>query len=99
MEVTEVPITSWRLLPARPGTCPECAVEHPPDQPHNQQSLYYQYHFFFANGRWPTWMDAMRHCDYKTRNLWVEQLDQMGVTVIEVYRNWGNLEGCLPISK
>ena len=27
------------------GTCPECAVKHTPDQPHNRDSLFYQYHF------------------------------------------------------
>ena len=39
------------LLPAPKGTCPECAVKHDPDQPHNQQSLFYQYHFYHEHGR------------------------------------------------
>ena len=33
---------AFSLLPAAPGTCPECAVAHPPELPHNQKSLFYQ---------------------------------------------------------
>ena len=44
------------------GTCPECAVKHDPEQPHNQDSLTYQYKFYDQHGRWPTWADAMAHC-------------------------------------
>ena len=36
------------------GTCPECAVRHDPDQPHNRDSLVYQYKFYDQYGRWPT---------------------------------------------
>lgn len=50
------------LLPCPPGVCQECAVDHPHDQPHNQQSLHYQYRFYSEHGRWPTWTDAMAHC-------------------------------------
>ena len=44
------------------GTCPECAVKHDPEQPHNRDSLAYQYKFYDQHGRWPTWSDAMAHC-------------------------------------
>lgn len=37
-----------------PDTCPECAVVHDPQQPHNRDSLYYQYKFYDAHGCWPT---------------------------------------------
>ena len=37
------------------GTCPVCAVRHNPDQPHNRDSLTYQYKFYDQYGRWPTW--------------------------------------------
>ena len=47
------------LLKTPPDTCPECAVKHGPNEPHNQQSLAYQYDFYGKNGRWPTWEDAM----------------------------------------
>lgn len=49
-----------------PGTCPECAVAHAPDQPHNRDSLCYQYKFYDAHGRWPTWEDAMTDFDRMT---------------------------------
>lgn len=43
------------LLPPPKGTCPECAINHAPELPHNQQSLFYQYSFYGKHGRWPTW--------------------------------------------
>ena len=67
------------LLPALGGTCSECAVEHGPTEPHNQQSLYYQYHFYNEHGVWPTWGDALAHCDEKTRQLWESELLKIGV--------------------
>ncbi len=71
------------LLPAKEGTCPECATEHDPGQPHNQQSLYWQYHFFGQHGRWPTWKDAMAHCSPEMKKLWTEGLGEHGITVEE----------------
>lgn len=59
-----------KLLPCAPGVCQECAVDHDPRLPHNQQSLYWQYRFYNANGRWPTWDDAMAHCTPQTQALW-----------------------------
>lgn len=50
------------LLPCKKGVCQECAVDHPSDQPHNAESLYYQYKFYAQHKRWPTWEDAMAHC-------------------------------------
>lgn len=69
------------MLPAAPGTCPECAVKHDPEQPHNQQSLFYQYHFFNEHGKWPTWKDAMEHCPEDIKKLWVDALKEQGVDV------------------
>ena len=71
----------WALLKTPPGTCPECAVAHPPEQPHNQQSLAYQYDFFGKHGRWPTWADAIAHCDEQTKKAWTEELAKHGITV------------------
>lgn len=68
------------LLPPAPGTCPECGVQHDPGLPHNQQSLYYQYHFFQENGRWPTWSDAMAHCSDEMKSFWKKELSKRGVT-------------------
>jgi len=61
------------------GTCPECAVKHQPESPHNQQSLTYQYKFYDENGRWPTWDDAMAHCTEGIKELWKEALIEAGV--------------------
>ena len=73
---------SMTLLGATPpGTCPECAKAHPPEMPHNQQSLTYQYTFYDKFGRWPTWADAMAHCTPEVRARWTEALKASGITV------------------
>lgn len=64
-----------------PGTCPECAVVHDPEMPHNQQSLTYQYKFYDKHGRWPTWKDAMAHCTEEMKQAWMEALAERGITV------------------
>lgn len=74
-------LSPLRLLPPTSGTCPECAVDHHPEEPHNRDSLTYQYRFYDANGRWPMWDDAMAHCDERTRELWREELRARGIQV------------------
>jgi hypothetical protein len=73
----------FKLLPPqlKDGQCPECAVVHEPSEPHNQQSLFWQYNFMEKNGRWPTWSDALAHCSPEMRALWVEALAEHGITV------------------
>ncbi len=67
------------LLPCKKeGVCQECAVDHPLEAPHNQQSLYYQYKFRGEHGRWPTWADAIAHCDEATREMWKTELTRLG---------------------
>lgn len=66
------------LLPCAKDVCQACAVDHKPEDPHNQQSLYYQYCFFGQHGRWPTWKDAIAHCDERTRQLWEHALRHRG---------------------
>lgn len=66
------------LLPPAEGTCPICATKHEPEQPHNQQSLYYQYRFYGIRGRWPTWADAIAHCDVNLQSLWRQALNDRG---------------------
>lgn len=73
-----IKVGDWTLLPAIPGTCPECAVDHKPDQPHNAQSLYYQYRFFGLHGRWPNWIDAMAHCTDEIKQHWALELKKHG---------------------
>jgi hypothetical protein len=76
-----VPVGAFKLLPAPPGTCPECAVAHEPEMPHNAQSLHYQYHFYGRHGRWPDWRDAMAHCTQQMKTVWINRLTLMGVDV------------------
>ena len=69
------------LLPCAAGVCQQCAKDHPAEQPHNQQSLYWQYYFYGKNGRWPTWADAMAHCTSEVRAHWTTELAKHGITV------------------
>lgn len=73
----------FKLLrgPLKEGQCAECAVEHKPEMPHNQQSLFWQYGFREKHGTWPTWRDAMEHCTPEMRSLWIEELGKRGIVV------------------
>ena len=66
------------LLPPGKEVCPICAQKHEPDQPHNAQSLYYQYRFYGIRGRWPTWADAIAHCRPDVQLAWREELTKDG---------------------
>jgi hypothetical protein len=70
----------FTLLPAPPGTCPQCARDHHYSQPHNWGSMHFQYWFFGQHGVWPTWGDAMAHCREDVRNNWSAVLTEKGVT-------------------
>jgi hypothetical protein len=74
-------VGSFSLLPAPPNTCSMCAVKHPENQPHNAQSLHYQYAFYSEHGRWPNWKDAMAHCTEEVKKLWTDTLKEKGVDV------------------
>ena len=63
------------------GTCPECAVKHDPEQPHNRDSITYQYKFYDKHGRWPTWSDAMAHCSDDIKDYWKQALKERGVSI------------------
>lgn len=84
IEVRETPdpnnLGGFTLLgkPA-PGACEWCAREHPPELPHDQQSLYYQMRFKAKHGCWPSWMDALAHCDQAMKDAWIEALEERGV--------------------
>jgi hypothetical protein len=58
------------LLPPKPGLCPECAYDHTPELPHNQQSMFYHIAFYQAHKRYPTWDDAMAHCSAQIQGAW-----------------------------
>lgn len=81
MEIKEIGIDDVIIMPPRAGVCPVCAVNHDPAMPHNRDSLYYQMRFFQANKRFPTWADAMSHCDEHTRAVWIGLLSEHGVKV------------------
>ena len=72
-------LTMWRQTP--PGTCPECATKHDPEQPHNRDSITYQYKFYDTHGRWPTWADAMAHCTSEVKGQWITALAEYGIAV------------------
>lgn len=73
------------LLGPPPDKCQVCAVDHPHDQPHSQQSMYYQMAFHSEHGRWPTWTDAMAHCSQQVKTLWrrhlIEVMKQHGLDI------------------
>lgn len=73
--------TGFTLLPPAPGVCQECAVAHPPEAPHDRDSLYFQSAFWAKHRRWPTWRDAMAHCAPEVQQRWVEELTLCGVKV------------------
>lgn len=62
------------LLPPQPGTCPICATAHDAKWPHNAHSIYYQYRFYGVRARWPTWADAIAHCDAEMKEFWQVEL-------------------------
>jgi len=68
-----------QLLSPAPDRCPHCAVQHPPEDPHDATSLFYGVWFKQQHGRSPTWADAIDHCDERTKALWTEGLANAGI--------------------
>lgn len=56
-----------KICPPMPGACKVCATFHAPDLPHDRDSLYFVIQFRRRYKRFPTWDDAMAHCDTATR--------------------------------
>lgn len=83
MGIKEIPMPEMILLPPRAEVCQECAEDHDPQLPHNQQSLYYQMKFHMEHGRRATWADAMAHCSDEMKAIWTEELKKLGVEVSE----------------
>ena len=69
----------WTMLPPPPGVCSQCAVDHDPALPHDQQSLHYQYAFYAEHERWPNWGDAVAHCTPEIQAAWTSALRDRGV--------------------
>lgn len=72
---------TWTLMPSSPELCSQCARDHDPSVPHDQQSLHYQYAFYSEHDRWPTWADAMAHCDEEVKQVTIRVLRENGVEV------------------
>lgn len=89
-EVVEERRNAFTLLPPGDGVCPTCGVDHPHDQPHNQQSMYYQMSFSARYGRPPDWTAAMSHCSPEVRAAWrvhlVAEMEEHGMAVPEDLR-------------
>lgn len=75
-EVIEVKLM---LLPPAKDKCQCCAVDHPPKYPHNQQSLFWHSWFYGQYGRWPTWWDAIAHCEQPVQDFWLDALQKRDV--------------------
>ena len=71
-----------RISAPVPGTCPVCATVHDKHEPHDLNSLYYQNQFFKAHKRFPTWADALHHCDPMMKAMWREKLKKAGIEVV-----------------
>lgn len=89
IKVKEIPFDKVSILPPKPGVCSICAVDHKPNQPHNPESLYYQMKFRQQNGRFPTWADAMAHCEPHIQKMWIDALAERGV-IVEMPENTAN---------
>ena len=79
-ETVETKTAPFNILPPAPDACQICGrrPNHDPAQPHDAQSLYYQYAFFAEHGRWPTWKDAVVHCADDVKALWEQHLRAAG---------------------
>lgn len=80
-KVTKTETVYFTLGKPRTGACPECGKfpAHPPEAPHDTQQMYYKYAFYADHQRWPTWKDAMAHCDEATKVAWEAELRKVGV--------------------
>ena len=70
---------SATILPPPKDCCQECAVKHDPGAPHNRDSIFYQMAFRQKHGRWPTWADAIAHCDERAKADMKDLLEREGV--------------------
>ena len=73
-------MSEFQLVAPVPGACRICADFHDPEQPHNRNSLYFQMRFRKKYGRYPTWEDAMAHCNEQTKRMQRAKLAMLGVT-------------------
>lgn len=79
MEDLKEQLKQWKIQPPAPDACPICGTKHPPEHPHNAQSLYYQYSFAQKYGRWPSWSDACSHCSDEITAITRQVIESKGV--------------------
>lgn len=72
-----------RVIPPSPGSCPICATIHDPKEPHDRDSLYYQNRFRKKHKRFPTWEDAMAHCEESVKKDFRKRLARRGIIIKE----------------
>jgi hypothetical protein len=88
MKITDMSKTTnlggFTLLrpPVQEGQCPECHAFHDATEPHDNQSLFWQFNFREKHGRWSTWEDAMAHCTPEVRAMWISELGLLGIIVV-----------------
>jgi hypothetical protein len=77
--LVEKKTVNFGIMPPHRDACQICGHKpaHGPDEPHNAQSLYYQYAFKGEHGRWPTWKDAIAHCPPEIQAKWERELKRM----------------------
>lgn len=68
-----------KIMAPTPRRCKVCAADHPPADPHDRDSLYYQNRFFQKHRRFPTWEDAMSHCSEERKASFREELARRGI--------------------
>lgn len=69
------------ILPPAADCCQVCARQHPPELPHDPQSLYWATVRVAEGKPEPTWADAMAHCTPEMRAEWSERLTLRGVHI------------------
>lgn len=72
-----------RVTAPTPGSCPICAAKHERSEPHDRDSLYYKNWFYKRHKRFPTWEDAMSHCDEVVKADFRKHLEKRGVPLKE----------------
>ncbi len=79
--VTMIAPKTVKLYCLTKTVCQICSGHHAPNEPHNRDCVYYRYAFFAEHNRWPTWEDALEHCDARTKAKWVPELRRRGIKI------------------
>lgn len=84
-ETVEAKTVPFNIVPPAPDACQVCGrrPNHDPAQPHDAQSLYYQYAFYALHNRWPTWRDAVEHCSDDVKAQWEKHLRALGAWPVD----------------